>query len=841
MASQSHTIRVGTGQVAGAGATTRVRRRSARRRLLKALTSVVCVLCLGLGAAPVAGAVTPALSSPAGAVFGPASADPLATERLVRASAASSETAPGVTTGASAAGPAPQPVAGTAVLFGVACASRSSCLAVGQNASGEDVLVPITNGVPGSAITGADQVSLSEIACVSTTSCVAVGINAARTKGVVVPITAGVLGAAEPVSGTGALADVACDPSGACMASGLNEHFTEGVVVPLSGGHAGAAQSVPSTANLSGITCPASGSCLSVGTNAEFSAGVVVPIHAGVPQAAEPAAGTSSLSDIDCRASSVCTAVGSVNFVDLVVVPVISGVPGTAQSTPEVPLAVEIGLFPFAVACPSTELCLTAGGDDDQILGALSPIVGGVPGIEQDVAGTSIFTDLGCPSAAHCVAVGQTLSGEGFVLSFPLSGGAPADTTVSVAPTSSSFGQAVSATVAVSSSAGTPTGEVYFAVDGVFPDYPQRLDGSGQTVFTIHGLAPGSHTITAAYVGPTGTFSPGRTYYEPGSATATAGVTCATTITGQQNQSFTITQPATCLSGAQVSGSINVQRGASLSIDSSTINGSVNANGAGVFRMCASTVGGSLNITNASGYVLVGDRAPNEDFDACAANTIHGSMSLVNDTSGARAIGNSVGGAIDTLNDSRPGGYTFERSPALAPNTFLGSGQSTFLAGRQSGAQGQTVDGIQCFGNEQFVSHYHAHLAIFAHGKSLAVPEGIGMVGPLSEFATPYGPYAFTESGCIYWVHVHDQTGMIHMELPAAFTVTLGAFFDLWGQPLSSNQAGPQRGSVTAFVNGFRYNGNPRNIVLGDHTLVQLDIGGPTVPPQPFEFTATNR
>ena len=38
--------------------------------------------------------------------------------------------------------------------------------------------------------------------------------------------------------------------------------------------------------------------------------------------------------------------------------------------------------------------------------------------------------------------------------------------------------------------------------------------------------------------------------------------------------------------------------------------------------------------------------------------------------------------------------------------------------------------------------------------------------------------------------------------------------------------------------NGMPYSGSPRNIVLGDHTLVQLDIGRPLVPPQPFEFNA---
>jgi len=55
---------------------------------------------------------------------------------------------------------------------------------------------------------------------------------------------------------------------------------------------------------------------------------------------------------------------------------------------------------------------------------------------------------------------------------------------------------------------------------------------------------------------------------------------------------------------------------------------------------------------------------------------------------------------------------------------------------------------------------------------------------------------------------------MIHMELPANITVTLGDFFDISGEPLSSTQAGLQRGAVNAFVNGTRYGGGLRNIVL---------------------------
>lgn len=748
----------------------------------------------------------------------------------------------------------PQPVAGTMVLSGVACTSGSSCLAVGQGPAGEDALVPITNGAAGSPTVGADHVTLNRVACTSASSCVAVGNNEASGEGVLVPISGGALGPAQPVPGTGALNDVACDPSGGCVAVGHTPgppFSSEGVVVPITGGTPGAAQVVTSTQNLQGVSCPASGSCVSVGLAFEFFGqgvafhGVVVPIEGGVAQTPTPAQGTFLLSSVDCTAPETCSAAGFSEFFGLAAVPVINGKPGTVQSTPDVPTSAEIGIFPSALACPSAQLCLAAGGDNDQLIGAVAPIVGGTPGIGQDVSGSfGLLGDLACPPASSCVAVGQTSGGAGAVLSFAPGSSASASTTVSMEPTAAQFGKPVTVAVTVSSPAGTPSGQVYYALDGVFGDYPQALDSSGKTSFAMNGLAPGSHSLTAAYLGPTGAFSPGGTIYQPGSASASNSVACNVTITGQQKGNLSISRPASCVTGATVSGSINVAPGASLSIASSSINNSINANGAGVFRMCGSTLGNALNVTNATGYVLVGDRTPGEDFDGCAANTIRGSMKLTGDSAGVTAIANTAG-SVNLTGDSGRGGFPFELAPALAPNT-LSNGQSTFLAGRQNGAKGQTVDGIQCNGNEQLVSHYHAHLAIFSSGQPLAVPQGIGMVGPLFEEPTPYGPFVFPESGpeqggCIYWVHTHDQTGMIHMELPAEFTVTLGDFFDLWGQPLSAKQVGPKGGTVTAYVNGVRFTGNPRNIVLGDHTLVQLDIGGPLVPPQPFQFTATNR
>jgi hypothetical protein len=52
-----------------------------------------------------------------------------------------------------------QAVSGSDSLNGVACPSATTCYAVGYNSSPEGVVVPITSGTPGSAVTvsGTDQ------------------------------------------------------------------------------------------------------------------------------------------------------------------------------------------------------------------------------------------------------------------------------------------------------------------------------------------------------------------------------------------------------------------------------------------------------------------------------------------------------------------------------------------------------------------------------------------------------------------------------------------------------------------------------------------------------------
>jgi hypothetical protein len=148
---------------------------------------------------------------------------------------------------------------------------------------------------------------------------------------------------------------------------------------------------------------------------------------------------------------------------------------------------------------------------------------------------------------------------------------------------------------------------------------------------------------------------------------------------------------------------------------------------------------------------------------------------------------------------------------------------------------GQSVDGIKCQATEKVLFHIHSHLAIFVNGKQRQVPFGIGIGPPLRGATAPAGPFV-TEGSCFSWLHTHASDGIIHIESPVKRTYTLGDFFDLWGEKLSSTQVGPAHGAVTALVAGKVVKGNPRAIALKDHELIQLDVGTPLVGQQKTGF-----
>jgi hypothetical protein len=145
-----------------------------------------------------------------------------------------------------------------------------------------------------------------------------------------------------------------------------------------------------------------------------------------------------------------------------------------------------------------------------------------------------------------------------------------------------------------------------------------------------------------------------------------------------------------------------------------------------------------------------------------------------------------------------------------------------------------TIDGIKCEASEQVVYHIHAHLTIFVNGHPRVVPYGIGIAPPLQYNNTSSG--TFVNGGtCFYWLHTHAADGIMHIESPTQTTYSLGQFFDMWGQPLSSTQVGSNKGPVTVYVDGKVYTGDPRLIPLATHSQIQLDLGSPS--PAPVNIT----
>lgn len=159
---------------------------------------------------------------------------------------------------------------------------------------------------------------------------------------------------------------------------------------------------------------------------------------------------------------------------------------------------------------------------------------------------------------------------------------------------------------------------------------------------------------------------------------------------------------------------------------------------------------------------------------------------------------------------------------------MIPSGKNTADTAR--GGHGQAIDGISCAQMEFATLHVHPHLAIFDNGTQVRVPRLIG--------GTPTAA-----GGCLYWIHTHDETGIIHIEAPVLAPAgssgfTLGMLFDIWGQPLTRDNVADLKGPVTAYVNGVQYDGDLRLIPLKSHQQITLEVGK-VVPPPVYAFPPT--
>jgi hypothetical protein len=151
------------------------------------------------------------------------------------------------------------------------------------------------------------------------------------------------------------------------------------------------------------------------------------------------------------------------------------------------------------------------------------------------------------------------------------------------------------------------------------------------------------------------------------------------------------------------------------------------------------------------------------------------------------------------------------------------------LSFTSSSSSSLTIDGIACDKKEHFVFHIHTHLDIFINGKEFVVPSNIGII----------------PDNCIYWLHTHDDTGVIHIESPDDRTFTLGQFFQIWGETFNNNQIfnnlvdDNSNNTLNVYVNGEKVNSkiDYRQTPLNEHNEIVIIYGKPPNSiPSNYEF-----
>jgi hypothetical protein len=292
------------------------------------------------------------------------------------------------------------PVSGTQRLWDIACATATTCYAVGQSSTSVGVIVPVTNhGIPGSPQPVPGTENLAGIACPTSTICYAVGWTASsEDEGVVVTVPVGGTPTVQPLSGTQELSAIACSSSTVCVAAGpgtgivpLPSPGPTIVTIPTTGSPR--VQPVGLSVAFNGIGCTAQ-TCYAVGagnTGGGPTAAVVTVSGSGAPTTeliAIPA-----LEDISCIGTT-CYAVGDGAYV----VTLNQGGTFSVSQTPN-------ASWFSGIACPTRSFCAEVGRFQGSPVVAINP-ASASPDLELDAETLRRLACLGSYGTYTCYAVG---------------------------------------------------------------------------------------------------------------------------------------------------------------------------------------------------------------------------------------------------------------------------------------------------------------------------------------------------------------------------------------------------------------------------------------------------
>ena len=227
---------------------------------------------------------------------------------------------------------------------------------------------------------------------------------------------------------------------------------------------------------------------------------------------------------------------------------------------------------------------------DGSNFGSPVTLVGGTatsPASTTLAAGNHPVTATYTPTGTSFSGSSGTLAGGQTVTA----GGTTTAVTSSVNP--SVFGQSVTFTATVTSTSGTPTGTVQFAVDGTNLGTPVTLVGGVATSTATAALAAGNHPVTATYA-PTGSFGASSGTLAGGQTVNTASTTTAVASSANpavfgQGVSFTATVAPVAPGAGTPTGSVQ------FSVDGGNLGTPVTVDGTG---HATSPITNTLSVAN---------------------------------------------------------------------------------------------------------------------------------------------------------------------------------------------------------------------------------------------------
>jgi hypothetical protein len=145
--------------------------------------------------------------------------------------------------------------------------------------------------------------------------------------------------------------------------------------------------------------------------------------------------------------------------------------------------------------------------------------------------------------------------------------------------------------------------------------------------------------------------------------------------------------------------------------------------------------------------------------------------------------------------------------------------------------RGMPIGSLEC--SARRAPRSGVHLELFAHGRVVIVPAGIGIAPPLRRQGA-----LVTSGRCSYAVRTREPTGVI--EIAGSRQLTLGDVFAVWGKPLGRRRLIAFRATtsapVRAYVNGSIRRSDPRSIALRPHAEIVLELGGYVPPHTSYRF-----